>query len=320
VPQLLNRSAERTALEELLEDLRSGRGRALVVRGEAGVGKSALLEHALGAAGDMRVLRTVGVESEMELAFAGVHLLYAPLLDGVKRLPGPQRDALGVAFGLQEGAAPDRGLVGNTDPAGLRIGHLQHDQPLRRKRCHPGRRTGALTYTTGPFAQSKAIAGPIDATVYLSSTTVDSELAATVEAVSPSGVSKPFTSGALLGSMRALDPSETWMGSDGIPLLPVHPLTGASQELPGHVTEEDIQIFPTFGVIPAGWRLRVTFTTGDTPHIVPTVMQLPRLVGGIYQIERNASAASVLNVPLAPLSSFWVPCGSLCSLDEPSGT
>jgi uncharacterized protein len=181
---------------------------------------------------------------------------------------------------------------------------------------------GALTYTTAPFAQSKAIAGPIDATVYLSSSTADSELAATVEAVSPSGVSKPFTSGALLGSMRALDPSETWMGSDGIPLLPVHPLTSASQKflLPGHVTEEDIQIFPTFGEIPAGWRLRVTLTTGDTPHIVPTAAQLPRLVGGIYQIERNATAASVLNVPLAPLSSFWVPCGSLCSLEGPSGT
>ena len=102
VPQLLNRSAERTALEDLLGDVRSGRGRALVVRGEAGVGKSALLEHALGAASDMRVLRTAGVESEMELAFAGVHLLYAPLLDGVKRLPGPQRDAPGVAFGLVE--------------------------------------------------------------------------------------------------------------------------------------------------------------------------------------------------------------------------
>ena len=83
-----------------------------MVRGEAGVGKSALLEYAVGAAGDMRVARAVGVESEMELAFAGLHLLCAPLLDRLEGLPVPQRDALGVAFGLREGAVPDRFMVG----------------------------------------------------------------------------------------------------------------------------------------------------------------------------------------------------------------
>ena len=111
VPALLDREAERVALDGLLEDLRSGRGRALVVRGEAGVGKSALLEYAVEAAG-MRVARAAGVESEMELAFAGLHLLCAPLLDRLEGLPGPQRDALGVAFGLREGTAPDRFMVG----------------------------------------------------------------------------------------------------------------------------------------------------------------------------------------------------------------
>ena len=83
-----------------------------MVRGEAGVGKSALLEYAAGAAADMRVARAVGVESEMELAFAGVHQLCAPLLDRLERLPAPQRDALGIAFGLRGGGAPDRFLVG----------------------------------------------------------------------------------------------------------------------------------------------------------------------------------------------------------------
>src|SRR5579871_3793621 len=111
-PALLDRDAERAALDGLLEDLRSGRGRALIVRGEAGVGKSALLEYMAGAAAGMRVARAAGVESEMELAFAGLHQLCAPLLGRLGRLPGPQRDALGVAFGLQEGAAPDRFLVG----------------------------------------------------------------------------------------------------------------------------------------------------------------------------------------------------------------
>jgi predicted ATPase len=75
MPALLDRERERAALDSLLSDVWSGRGRALVVRGEAGVGKSALLEYVAGAAADMRVARAVGVESEMELAFAGLHLL-----------------------------------------------------------------------------------------------------------------------------------------------------------------------------------------------------------------------------------------------------
>ncbi|MBP2705063.1 AAA family ATPase [Microbispora sp. RL4-1S] len=108
----MNRQRERAALDGLLGDLRSGRGRALVLRGEAGVGKSALLQHVVEAAADMRVVRAAGVESEMELAFAGLHLLCAPLLDRLEALPGPQRDALGVAFGLRKGDAPDRFLVG----------------------------------------------------------------------------------------------------------------------------------------------------------------------------------------------------------------
>ncbi|CNE86880.1 LuxR family transcriptional regulator [Mycobacterium tuberculosis] len=83
-----------------------------MLRGEAGVGKSALLRHAVGLAADMRVVRVVGAEAEMELAFAGLHLLLAPLLDRIEKLPGPQRDALAVAFGLREGDAPDRFMIG----------------------------------------------------------------------------------------------------------------------------------------------------------------------------------------------------------------
>ena len=117
-PALVDRQRERQALDGLLGDLRSGRGRALVVRGEAGVGKSALLEYAAGAAADMRVARAAGVESEMELAFAGVHQLCAPLLDRLERLPGPQRDALGIAFGL------DRALASYADGVSTwRCGH-----------------------------------------------------------------------------------------------------------------------------------------------------------------------------------------------------
>jgi hypothetical protein len=128
IPVLLDRQPERAVLDGLLGDLRSGRGRALVVRGEAGVGKSALLEYVTGAAADMRVVRAAGVESEMELALAGLHLLCAPLLDRLEGLPGPQRDALGIAFGLREGDAPDRFLVGLAVLALL--SEVAEDRPL----------------------------------------------------------------------------------------------------------------------------------------------------------------------------------------------
>jgi DNA-binding CsgD family transcriptional regulator len=110
--QLLGRRAECAALDELVAGVRAGLSRALVLRGEAGVGKSALLEYLVQRASGCRVARAVGVESEMELAFAALHQLCAPFVDRVERLPGPQRDALGTAFGLSDGDAPDRFLVG----------------------------------------------------------------------------------------------------------------------------------------------------------------------------------------------------------------
>ena len=176
---------------------------------------------------------------------------------------------------------------------------------------------GSLVYTTAPMATPEIVSGPIDATVYVKATTTDTELAATVEAVSPQGTSVPMSSGALLGSLRALDPNRTWTTSDGSALMPVHPLTQASQQpiVPGQVTQEDIAVYPTTTQLPAGWRLRVTLTTSETPHLVPSLAQLPHLVGGVYQVERNAAAASELTVPLAPASSpaFSVPCEALCS-------
>jgi DNA-binding CsgD family transcriptional regulator len=109
---LHGRREEREALERLLEAVRGGQSRVLVVSGEAGVGKTALLQAAIGSASGFLVMRAVGVESEMELAFAALQQLCAPLLDRLERLPVPQRDALGVAFGLRAGDAPDRFLVG----------------------------------------------------------------------------------------------------------------------------------------------------------------------------------------------------------------
>src|SRR3979409_318567 len=109
---LHDRRDEREVLGRLLEAVHGGQSRVLVVSGEAGVGKTALLESAINSASGFRVMRAVGVESEMELAFAALQQLCAPMLDRLDRLPGPQQDALGVAFGLRAGNAPDRFLVG----------------------------------------------------------------------------------------------------------------------------------------------------------------------------------------------------------------
>ncbi len=109
---LHDRREEREALVGLLEAVRGGQSRVLVVSGEAGVGKTALVKSAIGSASGFRIMRAVGIESEMELAFAALQQLCAPMLDRLERLPAPQRDALGVAFGLRAGDAPDRFLVG----------------------------------------------------------------------------------------------------------------------------------------------------------------------------------------------------------------
>jgi DNA-binding NarL/FixJ family response regulator len=110
--RLLGRDRECELLDRLLKDVRTGNGGALVMHGEAGVGKTALLEYAVEAAGGFRIARTIGVESEMELPFAAAQQLCAPFLGLMDRLPQPQHGALDVAFGLRTGPAPDPFLVG----------------------------------------------------------------------------------------------------------------------------------------------------------------------------------------------------------------
>src|SRR5207237_10920189 len=102
----------REALVGLLEGPREGHSSVLVLRGEPGAGKTALLAYALERASGFRVARAGGIESGMELAFAGLQQLCAPMLDRLEYQPGPQRDALRLAFGLSEGAAPDRFMLG----------------------------------------------------------------------------------------------------------------------------------------------------------------------------------------------------------------
>src|SRR4051812_42899335 len=109
---LVDRIGERDVLERLVAGVRAGQSRVLVLRGEAGVGKTALLRHLSAAASGFRIARAAGVESEMELAYAGLHALCAPMLGRLEQLPDPQRDALSTAFGLSAGPRPDRFLVG----------------------------------------------------------------------------------------------------------------------------------------------------------------------------------------------------------------
>jgi DNA-binding CsgD family transcriptional regulator len=110
--KLMDRLEERNTLDRLVDAVRVGESRVLVVRGEPGVGKTALLDYVSSRAAGCRVARAVGVQSEMELAFAGLHQLCAPMLDHLEALPVPQREALRTAFGISAGPAPDRFLVG----------------------------------------------------------------------------------------------------------------------------------------------------------------------------------------------------------------
>jgi len=111
VTRLRGRRAECAALAETVAAVREGESRTLVVRGDPGVGKSALLDYVAETASDLRLVRAAGVESEMELPFAALHQLCGPLLDRLGRLPGPQRDALQIVFGLSSGSPPDGFLV-----------------------------------------------------------------------------------------------------------------------------------------------------------------------------------------------------------------
>jgi hypothetical protein len=165
---------------------------------------------------------------------------------------------------------------------------------------------GALTYTTAPFTQDTVLGGPVDATIYASSTTPQTELVATLEDVAPDGTATPITTGALLGSLRAEDASRSWLTPGGQPLLPFHPYTQASaQAVPiGTVTRFDIEIRPTFAQLDAGHRLRLTLTTSDLPTLIPTEPDATNLIGGIYEVQRNHAAASYVELLSAPASQL----------------
>jgi putative CocE/NonD family hydrolase len=164
----------------------------------------------------------------------------------------------------------------------------------------------AAVYTTAPFAADMVLAGPVALKLYASTSSAEAEWIATLNDLAPDGSVTQISAGGLLGSQRVLDASRTWNAADGNPLLPYHPFTAASAQpiTAGVVTRFDIEINPSFVTLPAGDSLQLVISTGDTPHLLPTPSQLQQLLGGVYQVQRNASYPSSLEVPLAPRSVF----------------
>ena len=177
---------------------------------------------------------------------------------------------------------------------------------------------GGLTYTSSAFPTATTIAGPIDVTLYLSSNRPDAEVVASVDVVTPDGNSRPISSGALLGSLRALAPGRSWR-EDGQLILPWHSYAAASAQdfVPGRVSRLDIEVYPTVARIPPGGRLRLTLTSGDTA-LQPTPVQLTRLAGGSYAIGRGGAERSSITVATAPAASLatsginWGGCNGSC--------
>ena len=166
----------------------------------------------------------------------------------------------------------------------------------------PGRLSpGRASYTTAPLRRAQTIAGPIDVTVFAKATTAETEWVAEVEDVAPDGTSTPLTEGALRGSLRATTRG-SWRGGDGQVLLPARTYSAASAKaVPTNaLTRYDIEVFPTYATLPAGHRIRVTLSTGDTPHLMPTATAAPRLLGGVYQVGIGGAGASAVEIPLIP--------------------
>jgi putative CocE/NonD family hydrolase len=156
----------------------------------------------------------------------------------------------------------------------------------------------SATYTSAPLTHPERIAGPMSATLYATATTAETEWVVEVEDVAPDGTATPLTEGALLGSLRAVDPGRSWMTADGGYLIPYHPYTQSSAQavVPGRITRYDVEIFPTFATIPAGHSIRVTVSTADSPHLSPTTPEGANLAGGLYSLLRTPTAPSFLEL------------------------
>jgi uncharacterized protein len=151
------------------------------------------------------------------------------------------------------------------------------------------------TFTTAPLTHAATIAGPIDVTVNATATTTDTQWVAEVEDVAPDGTSTPLTEGALLGSLRTVSSGKSWYGQDGQLLQPFHTYSkaDATPVTPGKLTRYDIDVFPTYATVAKGDSIRITLSTADTPHLLPTLPELANLAGGQYQVQLGTSAVEL---------------------------
>jgi putative CocE/NonD family hydrolase len=175
---------------------------------------------------------------------------------------------------------------------------------------------GIQSYTTAPFNKATTLAGPIGAALYATSTSPDTEWVVQLYDLAPGGSARSLTEGLLEGNQRAMNRSLTWYANSGHPLLPYHPYTKSTQKPAeaGRVTRYDVEIFPTFDTLAPGHRLRVTISTADFPHALPSIAQTPRLLLGVYGLEHTPRYPSSLELPLisgtrglAPISSGPLP-------------
>lgn len=217
---------------------------------------------------------------------------------------GPDTSAATIKYvgrGPLAGRSVEQWTLGMTSfMRAQRGGQTRYDQDNRRLQ------RGALTYTTEPFATPTLVAGPITLTVHATATTSEVLLVAHLDDVSPHGVSRPLTQGALLGSHRALDPDRTWYLPDGTVLRPHHFSTRSAVKpvVPGELTRYDVEIYPTAALLEPGHRLRLTVTTYDFPHLVPTKPARRALAGGSYQLHQGGPTPSHLLIQVADPDSF----------------
>ncbi|WIM90191.1 CocE/NonD family hydrolase [Candidatus Mycobacterium wuenschmannii] len=218
--------------------------------------------------------------------------------------PAPQTSTATVKYvgrGPVAGRSVEQWTLGMTSfIRSQRGGRTRYDQDNRRVQ------RGALTYTTDAFADPTLLAGPITLTLHATADTTESLWVAHLDDVAPDGSSRPLTQGALMGSHRALDPERTWRLPDGTVLKPHHLSTRAAVTpvVPGELTQYDIEIFPTAALLESGHRLRLTVTTFDFPHLVPTAPARKALAGGTYRLHQGGPTPSHLLVPLADPNSL----------------
>jgi hypothetical protein len=176
-----------------------------------------------------------------------------------------------------------------------------------------------LTYTTAPFTGPMDVAGPIAVTIRATSNRPQTEWIATLEKVSRDGSSQPLGTGALLGSLRRLQPSTSWY-LDGKLIAPDHPYTAASESAvtPGAVTTYKLEIPGILAQIPTGDELRITINSSDTPYLLPSEPDLQLLVGGTYQVMVGGKDGSSVKIPFVAPSSLqtstydWGACVTDC--------